>query len=106
MRRNVLTITLALIMFAGGVFAGIDIQRCKDAVAIGTLEQRLADMTLYAGEIKGTADHYKFYLDKMCYDNEKAKANIERLLEACDNITRERDIYYNEIHKLLNPPDY
>lgn len=93
-------------MFIGGVFAGIDIERSRDAVVIGMLEQRLAGMMLYAGDIKGTADHYKFYLDKMCYDNEQAKADIERLLEACDNITRERDIYYNEIYRMLNQQDY
>jgi len=106
MRRNVMVAILALLMFGGGVFAGIDIQYCKDALKLAELEFQVDEWERYSRGWEDVADHYKFHLDRLCHDNEQAKDDIERLLDACDNLTRERDIYYAEVHRLLNPQDY
>ena len=95
---KVVVITLILLAVANmaiGIQIGKQLQYAADA-------EVLKETMNYAEGWKGMAEHYEFWLDKLTEENKQAKADIDNLLEACEDLQQERDVYYREIHRLLN----
>ena len=102
MRYTILSIILALVMFGGGVFAGIDIRRCEDVPRLAELEFRVAGLERYSGDLEAESEYYRLLFDRLRYDKECAEADVALMAEVAEELKQERDIYYRELHVLLN----
>ena len=95
---------LVPVLIASSMFLGAYLQQAVDVQTITTLQLQVERANNLVEEWQGMAWYYKFYLDKMTYDNQQAKVDIERLLEACARLQAERDVYYKALHECLNLP--
>jgi len=86
------------------MFLGAYLQQAKDTQVMAALQLQAKQANNLAKEWQDMAWFYKFYLDRMTYDNQQAKIDIERLTEACAQLQAERDVYYKALHECLNLP--
>ena len=99
---KVVAITLILLAvgnMAIGIQIGQHLQYAADA-------EVLKETMNYAEDWKGVAEHYEFWLDKLTEENKQAKADIDNLLEACEDLREEKDVIYEALHRELNKEQY
>ena len=95
---------LLLIPLGSGFATGRELQRYQGAPVLAELTIKNTQLEANAENWHQVAEHYRFYLDKMCYDNKQAKADIEELTAALRTLKAERDVYYDALHEYLNLP--